>query len=368
MIDGPSFSLTRAEAERVMESLRKGIPPPGYVRAFTVGRRDELAELEESMHSSGSRGTARLIRANYGSGKSHLLRVIREMALDSGYAVSFITMDASGGVRGNRMDQLYGAFCRNIEVPGTDRHGLRALFDAVAAGPTSGVAGDLRKKILTRGYFPSPLKVWGVKNGLQNWVNRPDVWWRDQILERVQRGDDFRKSPRAGFYDECWSALADLHLITQAAGLRGLILLVDEYEDVIQNLRNRQWQQTAFRTLFDFFDGHRFPGSAYFAVTPEFSIKCRGELASRSVYDFPVARFDKLPYFEMSPVTRSDLQQLARIIRGAHATAYNLKPFEQLPDTRLHEVVRFLSTQSSQDQTRQVIKGIVRALDDAVDD
>ena len=68
-----TMSLSRGEAEKVVEALRKGIPPIGCVHAFTVGRKS-ARRLTRSMHSANGKGTACLIRANYGGGKSHLLR------------------------------------------------------------------------------------------------------------------------------------------------------------------------------------------------------------------------------------------------------------------------------------------------------
>jgi hypothetical protein len=319
------------------------------------------------MHSVNGKGTARLIRANYGSGKSHLLRVIREMALTSGYAVSFITMDSRGGVRGNRMDQVFAEFCRNIEIPNSDGHGLHVLFEAFAKATPTGVSADHREKILAYGWNPAPLQVLGVKIALRSWMHDAG-WLRDSTLAQFARGGLFIKSPRDYLYDQCWGALSDLHLVAQLAGMNGLVLLVDEFEDVVQNLNNRQYQQVAFRTLFDFFDGRRFPGAAYFAVTPEFSQKCRDELYWRGVDDFPVDKFDKLPSFEMSPITGADLRRLAWLVRDAHAIAYNLKPLERLSDAALDQVVDIVSSSPSQDRTRRAIKGIVSALDVAVND
>lgn len=81
----------RATADRVIEQLRYGVPPPEHVRAFTVGRKAQLEALEQSLaQPKNSTGTALLVKANYGSGKSHLLKVVREMALEAGFAVSLV--------------------------------------------------------------------------------------------------------------------------------------------------------------------------------------------------------------------------------------------------------------------------------------
>lgn len=104
--------MNAVQARRVIESLRKGIPPDGFVRYFTVGRKREINDLTSRLQAKD--GTVLLLKANYGSGKTHLLRYIREEALERNYAVSTVTLDSSSAVRFNRMDQIFGAVCRNM--------------------------------------------------------------------------------------------------------------------------------------------------------------------------------------------------------------------------------------------------------------
>jgi hypothetical protein len=402
MTETVTAQLSQADAERVIESLRQGVPPAGFVRTFTVGRRRELTELEATLAlPTGQRGAARLIRANYGSGKSHLLQVIREMALQAGYATALVTMDAENGVRGNRMDQVLGAICRALEVPGARGRSVAPLFDAFRLATAPGEAAWIRERISDGGdwsiseHLRSPavfvaLRAWVTSSAheqrelVADWLSYPDVYEKghkkDLYWDLVAfSGRPFRDPrPEWEFYDgvfkfraqsyqQSWSALRDLDTVAKAAGFKGLVLLVDEFEDVIQNLNNRAWQQSAFASLFRFFKGESFPGMAYFAVTPEFSHKCKSELMSRQVYDFPTHLFDSLEYFEMSPVSERDLQELARRIRAVHAAAYGTDDRDELKDAQLDLLVRRLARRSSQDQTRQAIEGIVSALDQALE-
>ena len=62
-------------ADRIIESLRFGIPPSSVIREFTVGRDNQIRQLEQTLSAPPSdRGGALLVNANYGSGKSHLQR------------------------------------------------------------------------------------------------------------------------------------------------------------------------------------------------------------------------------------------------------------------------------------------------------
>ena len=56
----------------------------------------------------------------------------------------------------------------------------------------------------------------------------------------------------SGAIVKSWDGLADLDLLAQLAGFRGLVLLVDEFEDVIQNLTRVNFKQAAFWNLFHF--------------------------------------------------------------------------------------------------------------------
>ncbi len=137
-------SLDQLQAERIIEQLRYGVPPPERIREFTVGRDVQLKELQSSLDTpTDDVGAALLVKANYGAGKSHLLQVIREMALDAGYAVSLVVVNAQEGVRFNRMDTIFGAVCREMEVGNSEGKGIGTLFDAFASARRGGLSDQV---------------------------------------------------------------------------------------------------------------------------------------------------------------------------------------------------------------------------------
>jgi hypothetical protein len=330
-------SLTSEEADRIIEALRYGLPPMGFTLPFTVGREIELAELKGTLTGNTVAGSGRFVNANYGSGKSHLLKVIREMALDAGYAVSYIEMDATGGVRGNRMDQVFEAVCRGIEVPPGGSRGLANLFRAA-------VASDIDIDQVVRARY---------------WIRATRENF-DHVANRFQRGDYFMyRSDRPYFYQQCWNALTNLDKLAKMCGFHGLVLLVDEFEDVVWNLNRYDYQAAALENLLAFFDGKKFAGLSYFAVTPEFTRQWRWLPAG--------AKLDKKPSFALTPPENADIKRLARTIRAVHAIAYDLEPDEILSDGDLDREVEKLLGISSQDRIRQTIEGIVVALDNAAE-
>ena len=398
-------AFDQATAERIVEQLRYGVPPPEHVCAFTVGRQTQLKALERSLgHPSKDRGSALLVKANYGGGKSHLLRVVREMALDAGYAVSLVVVDVQGGVRFNRMDTIFGAICRELEVKGQESKGIGAIFDSFGgyrpARSTPEIKG-FRDRISSGGkwdlsdFLKSPavyvaLRAWvkaesqDVRHLVQDWFANPENYrgQRKRLFQGLVEGHrkSFHDTRRewqfyadevflfhTGGHRQAWDALADFHLLARASGLRGFILLFDEFEDVIQNLNRRNFQEAAFLNLFRFFDGDRFPGMSYFAVTPDFVAKCKTELLERGVYDFDYQRFDKLPFFEMDQVHRAEFADLASRIRTVYGTAYGIPPGRLLSDGKLDRAVDNLWKVQSPDRVRRAIQGVVKMLDDSME-
>lgn len=394
------------EVRRVIESLRLGIPPDGYVRYFTVGRISEIAELTARLQH-GKPG-ALLLKANYGSGKSHLLRFIRETALKENFAVSTVTLDAKSAVRFNRMDQILGAIWRGLEIPSEPGcRGVCPFFDFVCqqARESKGEAGKQWQQITNNGQWnfskvlESPaifmaLRAWASgrckKDKIQDWLFQPGTYkttdLHHELVEITNRSYRYEltvnssnkwrayttKSLLFSFqsqgYIQSWAALRDIHTLARAAKLRGLIILFDEFEDVLSNIKNIAHQEAAFQNLFDFYASQQVKGMSFFAVTPEFVDKCKERLLSKGRWDYSYSQFDALPTFEMSPLEKQHLQELARKIREIHGIAYdwdtNLATFE----SGLSSVVKKAASNAVQDRTRQTIREVVKFLDCQLED
>ena len=393
-----------AEAQRVVEQLRMGIPPAGYTKHFTVGRSHEIERLETSLHGDGA--PVLLLQANYGSGKSHLLRYIRDHALSENFAVSFVTLDAKSGVRFNRMDQIMGAILRNIEIP--PQHGPAGLNGALELvrkaceearekpGKTNGFWKDLTnggkwdfsEKLESAPMFVA-IRAWctedkSAQDLVTDWLQEPENYrsQRKQLYTKLVEGmrRHFRDPrPDWQFYSDnvlsfhtdgyraVWDGLRDMNELLVKSGLRGLIVLFDEFEDVLTGLTNVQWKEAAFWNLFLFMGGKRFPGRTFYAVTPDFVVKCKDQLQERGRVDFDYKRFDKLPTFEMSPLTKTELTELAGRILKAHAFAYGYQP-DDASSSQIRDLIARLSRSPVQDRARHTIREVVKLLDTILED
>lgn len=390
-------------AERVIEELRMGIPPSGFLEHFTVGRKAQIAELNDRLHSEDE--FALLLKANYGAGKSHLLQLIEEKARAKGFATSLVVLDANSGVRFNRMDQVFGAIFRSMRGSAGGRHfeDLEQILDFLAedaeAARTSPKASGHRfwKRVshnwkwdYSEELHSPPLfiafRAWAasddqsVRDLVIDWLSFPENYQsqRKQLYEELIEGlrSHFRDprsdrqiykedalSFRPSLYANCWRALEDMNRMCLAAGLSGLAILFDEFEDVLTNLTNISWQESAFRNLFRFVSGDRFTGKTFYAVTPAFAQKCKALLLEKDRWDFDYTLFDELPTFEMSPLGKRNLIELAGRIAAVHEMAYDYE-LDSAVKSRMNDGVGAAARSSVQDRARQAIKTAVGILDD----
>lgn len=343
--------------KKVIESLRYGIPPEGFICDFTVGRQAEIEELRKIL--SENRHTALLLKANYGSGKSHLIRFIREIALRQNYAISSITLDAKSGIRFNRMDQIIGQIFRNVEVPASYQSGkgIGKFFDWVLstvhfpnktwANITNDNKWDYPRDLINSPALFLALRAWNSgkidQDSVTDWLYQCSSYKkRDIERELMAKGSITYRTPlniqaplrwqkytsqttlnwKSNDYEQCWYAIQDLHTLSMASGLKGLVILFDEFEDVLYNLRDIRYQEVAFSNLFRFFENEVFNGLSFFAVTPGFVEKCQSLLFNKGRW-YPRYPFDGLRTFEMSPLAVDNLQELAEKIKDFHGKTYN---------------------------------------------
>ena len=376
--------MNTKEALRVIECLRKGIPPEGFVATFTVGRDEEIESLRARLE--GGESQALLLKANYGCGKSHLLQFVRETVLQMNYAVSTITVDSQSGVRFNRMDQIMAAIWRGIEVPDyAGETGPDRFMDFLAISERNGEQEAAWSEVTNRGGWNQPerlgslclyvaLFLWcrgKLQDEIADWLQFPWSHKPTIIAQTVRQRMPAVKAADLSFqrdqYSESWKAIAAIHTLAQVAGLRGLVLLFDEFEDVF-NLNNIDRETDALSNLFAFYGGKVFAGQSYFAVTPDFEANCRRMYQRRGYWNVDTGCFDALPMFSMSPLGATELNCLAMKILNAHGVAYAWNPSDHIAASEIRRAVDQAAALPVQDRARHVVKSIVRSLDDAAEE
>ncbi len=75
-----------SDKKKIVEAFRLGIVPGFAVQDITVGRKNEIKKVEKWLEKDSE---SLMIIGQYGQGKSHIIRYIREKALDEGYLVAY---------------------------------------------------------------------------------------------------------------------------------------------------------------------------------------------------------------------------------------------------------------------------------------
>ena len=111
------MTLSRPLARQIVEVLgSSGTPPPRGIQYFNVGNHSLLDALDEFYFSSylqDGGGAYKMVVGDYGSGKSHFLYCLRDLAWERGFAVSKVDLSP---VETPYNDQraVYAAVARNL--------------------------------------------------------------------------------------------------------------------------------------------------------------------------------------------------------------------------------------------------------------
>jgi hypothetical protein len=117
-------SMELADYRQTIEALRCGVLPAKYVLDYTVGRDRPLTQVRSLLEAG--RGL-RIVWGEYGAGKSHLLDVAEQLALEEGYLTSRITLDRHE-IPPSHPQRLYSAIARRLRYPDDLGEGLEPLL------------------------------------------------------------------------------------------------------------------------------------------------------------------------------------------------------------------------------------------------
>jgi predicted ATPase len=80
-------------AHKIINALRKGIPPVEGVSHFSMGRESLLDQFRRNLQGvNQGHSLVRFMNADVGRGKTHALYLLREMAFREGFVVSIVTL------------------------------------------------------------------------------------------------------------------------------------------------------------------------------------------------------------------------------------------------------------------------------------
>lgn len=383
--ENPTPALARA----IVRSLTRGTTIANGVRHVHVGHDDWLAAQRELLDEIGEDGHSdtKFVRGAYGAGKSHFLGVVQDEARDAGWATAHLECRADH-VEIDRFETLYPALVGKLTMPGmrSDDGAVdpaRHLLEQWSAALRQ--AARIRDDGITRP-FDTDSKIFRRlgetlhrSNLSADFVNALTAFARAETegdfetmvaVTRWLKADGDRLSiPRrymgkpaalgtgmAGAIPlspigrgNATEAMRGLLWLVRAAGFKGLVLCIDEVEELAK-LRTRKRQDQSLQALREYVDHAGGQGGfrhlcMYLAATPEMFespdyFPRYDALATRIQ---PVS--DRLNWrgtvvdLDRTPLDEQEMLAMARRIAAIHRIAYPATREGALSDEYLDELM-----------------------------
>ncbi|WP_158542556.1 BREX system ATP-binding domain-containing protein [Lujinxingia litoralis] len=264
---------------RVVEAMRLGVVPDEAVDAYTVGRHDEIARVNDDLQAlTHGAGNLRVLLADYGAGKTHLLEVIARQALAQNFLVARVVLDARACSPGNP-GRVYRGLIDQLtypEHPGAARQGLTPLFERALQSPQARARfalPPLPGPDQDCGELPTPeahLYLSCALTHFERLQHTPDPPLLDRLMRWVEgqpmgRNRDLDQALRRlkGKHRTVYSLkdyrpwariyaylLSGIHVLARDAGYAGLVLLFDEAERfALLSSENREHATNLFKAM-----------------------------------------------------------------------------------------------------------------------
>lgn len=287
-------------AAAILNSLQGGVVPRIGTEHMTVGRKKEIESILwdlDLIMNGGS--TCRFIVGKYGSGKSFLMQIIKNYALDHGFVVADVDLSPERRLVGSAHEGLatYRELVKNLSTKTRPEGNALTLIlekwlsalqtDVMTSSRVDPSAPEFEKTLIQ--------KVHSVMGELESLVNGFDFaqaillyykayrssddalksnvlrWFRGEYVTR----SDARRELGINFVitdDNWYDVLKVLTTFLVKAGYQGLLIFVDELVNIykLPNFITRQYNYEKILTIFnDTLQGQASHIGFYFGGTPQ---------------------------------------------------------------------------------------------------
>lgn len=395
--------LEQELAENIIENLRQGIPPKRGVREYSVGNDELLGEIQaRHLHGrASSRGKIRFVSGSWGSGKTHFLRQLRELAFDANYLVSSVELNVDE-TPFNKFEEVFYRIVQQIGTPEIYRKGReesvspigevfkKCLFGTPSQEPGAVVPRE-RYDAAVQALMANTLIDIDFRRMVQHYWETYLPEAGDAALLETRRGQIlqwFAGEGTIGTYRKPFGVqklvdrqnarlmLRSLGHFATHSGYAGIVILFDEAEMSYSSMRKSDLKK-AHNNLLHLINGIEEAQGLFlaYATTPDFftderhGITIYGALSQRigRPEEHPPRGLDRVWNLDQSTSSADDYQQAAKRIRAIYATAYPESSDSLLADEIVPQFAQELIAAhprfSSVGIWRVLVAGMVRRLD-----
>lgn len=349
----------------LINALAAGVVPRVGLEHIAVGREKEMAALAHDLENIAEAGaTFRFIIGRYGSGKSFMLQLIRNQAMEQGFVVADADLSPERRLAGSNSQGVatYRELMGNIATRTNPSGGAIALIlEKWISSILSQVAQETGKRPDDEGFdHQVELKIREVIDRLEGLVHGFDfanviiAYWRGYREDNSDKKDAALRWLRGEFAtkteaksalgvrviidDDTWYDYIKLfaHFVADI-GYKGLVVLLDEAIHLykITHAVSRQSNYDKLLAMFnDAMQGKAEHLSILVGGTPQFLEDSRRGLHSDEAWRTRLAksRFLKeglqdtsAPVIQLEPLTSEELSKLLQRLVEVHAVHYNSK-------------------------------------------
>lgn len=391
--------IPRRTLVTMMNALSSGVVPRKGLEYIAVGRRRETETFVNDLEDTAEGGGAfRFISGKFGNGKSFMIQMVRNYAMDRGFVVMDADLAINRRLTGSKKEGLntYRELVRNMAVKSRPDGGalelvlqrwideVRQRMSAERNLPLKDIpAGDVAERLARETSAMSGLTYY------QDFAAVVSAYWRDVSSGREDmpslrwlKGEyELRSDVRrdlgitnmvndTNWYDfiKIWAEFA--HRI----GYRGLVVFIDEGV-VLYKIQNRVARSNNYERLLSMFNdimqGKSSHLSVYVCGTPEFI-----EDPDRGLYSYEALRsrlvagrfengYDNYlgPVINLRPLTNEEVFVLLRTLRGMHEQRYGYR--SEIDDAMLETYLKTVTCAIGQGMVtpREITRDFISLLD-----
>ena len=377
------------QARSIIEELRKGSVPADYVPFFTVGRQNWLTFIEDDLANYIAEGGAkvRFLSGDYGDGKTHFMSIIRHLALQEGFGVSFVVLTRETPIHKFEAvyqaiaQQLHGRF-EGIGIRNLLQQWLDTLAEEEVPSPTqlADMAEALRNLAGMNINFANALTALAhnrfvpLEEGEEQ--EERDAG-RETILHWFEGGKVTKRELKPfGIFEvvnksNSKQLLNSLNVFLRHFNHKGLILLLDELETVIgqsASVRNAAYENV--RLLIDNSE-HAEYFHIFFSIIPDVLLSEKGFKSYDALWSRvrTIGQKKQLNYrgvlidLHRTPLATKELIELGRCLRRIHEISYRWEAKSSVPDKLLEDVCTNQEKMGLLSEVRLFIKQLISILD-----
>ncbi len=391
--------IPRRTLVTMMNALSSGVVPRRGLEYIAVGRRKETETFVNDLEDTAEGGGAfRFISGKFGNGKSFMIQMVRNYAMDQGFVVMDADLAINRRLTGSKKEGLntYRELVRNMAVKSRPEGGalelvLQRWIDEVRQRMSAERNVSVRD-IPARDVSERLARETSAMSGLtfyQDFAAVVSAYWNDVSSGREDmpslrwfKGEYELKSDvrrdlgitnmvsDANWYDfiKIWAEFA--HRI----GYKGLVVFIDEGV-VLYKIQNRVARSNNYERLLSMFNDIMQGKSSYLSMyvcgTPEFI-----EDPDRGLYSYEALRsrlvsgkfengYDNYlgPVINLRPLTNEEVFVLLRTLRGMHEQRYGYK--SEIDDSMLETYLKTVTCAIGQGMVtpREITRDFISLLD-----